>query len=155
MEKISTPGVWKIWKREQGNTTVTIQMKSSVLIICRIEKYYCFSNVFFDQTLLAMFCVYAAAPVKISESPASNTAMVEHLKSFPHAVPSSICRYALAWPLTLQSPRSRPLRWVKRWSLETMYLVGWRELQGWVRARTRSVGLRCYQQNGVHWFSRA
>jgi len=35
---------------------------------------------------------YAVAPVKMSESPASNTAMVEHLYSFPHAVPSSICR---------------------------------------------------------------
>lgn len=43
-----------------------------------------------------ILCLYAVAPVKISESPASNTAIVEHLKSFPQAVPSSICRYALA-----------------------------------------------------------
>ena len=34
---------------------------------------------------------YVVAPDKISESPASNTAIVEHLKSFPQAVPSSIC----------------------------------------------------------------
>ena len=27
----------------------------------------------------------------MSESPASSTAIVEHLNSFPHAVPSSIC----------------------------------------------------------------
>ena len=33
---------------------------------------------------------YCDMPDKISESPASKTAMVEHLKSFPHAVPNSI-----------------------------------------------------------------
>jgi len=33
------------------------------------------------------YCVW---PLKISESPASKTAIVEHLYSFPHAVPSSI-----------------------------------------------------------------
>ena len=33
---------------------------------------------------------YALDPLRISLSPASKTAIVEHLKSFPHAVPNSI-----------------------------------------------------------------
>lgn len=42
-------------------------------------------------TVEAISYAYDVAPVKISESPASNTAIVEHLYNFPHAVPSSIC----------------------------------------------------------------
>ena len=34
--------------------------------------------------------VYDTVPDRMSESPASKMAMVEHRKSFPHAVPSSI-----------------------------------------------------------------
>ena len=34
--------------------------------------------------------IYAVAPVKMSESPASKTAIVEHRYNFPHAVPNSI-----------------------------------------------------------------
>ena len=45
----------------------------------------------FDSIYLLPFYIHAVAPVKISESPASNTAIVEHLYSFPQAVPSSIC----------------------------------------------------------------
>lgn len=33
----------------------------------------------FHATVESISCVYAVAPVKISESPASNTAIVEHL----------------------------------------------------------------------------
>jgi hypothetical protein len=35
--------------------------------------------------------IYAAAVLRMSESPASRMAIVEHLKSLPQAVPSSIC----------------------------------------------------------------
>lgn len=34
---------------------------------------------------------YAVCELRMSESPASRMAMVEQRKSFPHAVPSSIC----------------------------------------------------------------
>jgi hypothetical protein len=37
--------------------------------------------------------IYAALALRMSESPASRIAMVEQRKSFPQAVPSSICRF--------------------------------------------------------------
>lgn len=45
---------------------------------------------------------YEVEPVRMSESPASRTAIVEQRYSFPHAVPSSIC--FIISQLTLQSP---------------------------------------------------
>ena len=62
-------------------------------------------------TAEAISCIYDVAPVKISESPASSTAIVEHLYSFPHAVPNSICGQESVYWCTLQSLVSRLLRW--------------------------------------------
>ncbi len=39
---------------------------------------------------------YAVFELRISESPASRMAIVEHLNIFPHAVPSSICSKPLS-----------------------------------------------------------
>ena len=38
-----------------------------------------------------VICLYDVEPLRISESPASSTAMVEQRYSLPQAVPSSIC----------------------------------------------------------------
>ena len=94
--------------------------------------------------------IYAVAPVKISESPASNTAMVEHLKSFPHAVPSSICDIALAGPCTLQSLRPRPLRWVD--PRDICLVVGH---VGGCRVWIDGVSLRCFPQSDGRSFWKA
>ena len=66
-------------------------------------------------------CFYDVAPVKISESPASNTAIVEHLYSFPHAVPNSIYMQ-VSIKGTLQSLTLRLLRWVSH--LDESLVVG-------------------------------
>lgn len=45
----------------------------------------------FHHPTLSSVHIYAGLLLKMSESPASRIAMVEHLKSLPQAVPSSIC----------------------------------------------------------------
>ena len=57
-----------------------------------------------DFPTLPLLCTfpYDVEPLRISESPASKTAIVEQRYSFPHAVPSSIC--CTISHMTLQSP---------------------------------------------------
>ena len=61
---------------------------------------------------IPVFCLYACWSLRMSLSPASRMAMVEHRKSLPQAVPSSIfVRTMLAMDGTLQS-LERLLLWV-------------------------------------------
>lgn len=55
-----------------------------------MEKEYCSIKSFNYNSIIQKLSSYAVDPDKISESPASNIAIVEHLNNFPQAVPSSI-----------------------------------------------------------------
>lgn len=50
--------------------------------------------------------IYAVVLDKISESPASKMLIVEHLKSFPHAVPSSSCITSVSADSVLRSQKA-------------------------------------------------
>lgn len=56
--------------------------------------------------LLALVAAYAGVELRMSESPASKIAIVEHLNSLPQAVPSSICITWQSQLSTLQSLRT-------------------------------------------------
>ena len=47
--------------------------------LVRVESWLMHGDLHFIATVKATSDIYAVAPVKISESPASNTAIVEHL----------------------------------------------------------------------------
>lgn len=92
---------------------------------------------------------YAEAPLKISESPASSTAIVEHLYSFPHAVPSSICKrksaYSFYPPKSYMKTSSLgiPYRLEKsgRWAAEQKSSVVWTKQCRKGKAKRRRIGV--------------
>lgn len=90
-----------------------------------------------------MDSIYAVVPVKMSESPASRTAMVEQRNIFPQAVPSSICNGCQRVNSTLQS------------HAETASSLGDPEPFGFdtIGFRRRPCGgySRCYRRSGGRW----
>jgi hypothetical protein len=71
------------------------------------------TRMFSFQPITDIIPIYADWLERISESPASNTAMVEHLKSLPQAVPSSIYKMEKVSKVNTLQSLERLYRWVE------------------------------------------